>query len=814
MVFRVEGGKALNKTEQKKQKTEEIQGYKIKNGDTIAKLVKAFNFKNEKEFREYFGLKDTAKLKAGQILKVPTTPLETTFTAISRKYNMSIADLKALNPQIENFDVLKKNTPINTPIRAFTKKTTPKDTTQAQVSKTKPKKTAATAAAENSAPIKQKPVSAEELARALKKSANKWGAVNKDAFKEPFSKINKNNIIDVITSYDEISKGESLIEMIADEVTNSEEDRKNAITKVFNTLCEKVGPNIATDEIKKEFMDEMNDEFDSLFWVSTGKMDKIINTLIEEYKKPKNYTKDALGEISGVDENGFPVSNNNTTVNLRNGKETTVAALRNEANKIAKKEQATVSRPEPILDENGNIIADVREFEPTFSGKLDGRTIIINAGHGGYNPKNGLFDRGTFADDKNGKLIEEWYKNKNFVDEIIPTLQAQGARVIYMNGSAAAVMKAKNKYNDADLFVSIHCDSSSKSTANGQTILFRTENPEAKKFASIVEKNLEEHDWISEENCKTRKDDRGLGVLKTSSNIPSILIETGFQSNPKDLANIDSRTFRQGFAKHLTDGIVEYLAPQTESEITADETANTDNISNNTNHIVNLNDVENLEDIADYLNISNEFILKLKRVEDKGELDDDEFHNTRYKDNAGNLTIGIGHLWRKGEPTKLNDKEVCQLLAKDLKKAEYALIELLGKEHYTKLPQSIKEALLDMTFNKGPGIIKNTEGMVWALKNDRYEGAICKMTNNRSAKTKKEMSGLSKRRLFDMSLAAEMYNGNPPASVIRTAQQVYNRGIELLKNECNEKGLNFENQLVGYNKDVQTYWGNKIKLKE
>ena len=100
MVFRVEGGKALNKTEQKKQKTEEIQGYKIKNGDTIAKLVKAFNFKNEKEFREYFGLKDTAKLKAGQILKVPTTPLETTFTAISRKYNMSIADLKALNPQI------------------------------------------------------------------------------------------------------------------------------------------------------------------------------------------------------------------------------------------------------------------------------------------------------------------------------------------------------------------------------------------------------------------------------------------------------------------------------------------------------------------------------------------------------------------------------------------------------------------------------------------------------------------------------------------------------------------------------------------
>ena len=88
------------------------------------------------------------------------------------------------------------------------------------------------------------------------------------------------------------------------------------------------------------------------------------------------------------------------------------------------------------------------------------------------------------------------------------------------------------------------------------------------------------------------------------------------------------------------------------------------------------------------------------------------------------------------------------------------------------------------------------------------------MTDNRSVATKKEMSGLSKRRLFDMALAAEMYDGNPPESVIRTAQQVYNRGIELLKAECREKGLNFENQLVGYNNDVKNYWGSKIKLQK
>ena len=487
---------------------------------------------------------------------------------------------------------------------------------------------------------------------------------------------------------------------------------------------------------------------------------------------------------------------------MRNGKSRTVAELRNGANDTAQKTGATVSRPEPVLDENGKIVADVREFEPTLEGSLSGKTIIVNAGHGGYNPKNGIFDIGTYADDANGKLIEEWYKNKNFVDEIIPALQAQGAKVIYMNGSAANIMKAKREYRDADLFISIHCDASANKSANGQTILYKGSSTDAKRLASVVENNLEQHDWIAADSCRTKADDRGLGVLNAVPDMPSVLIETGFQSNPKDLANIDSQTYREGFARHLTDAVVEYFNPDSTGvvEITEEQSEA-------------IADVESLGDVAELLDVSKDFIRKLKRVEDRGELDEDEFHNTRYRDNAGNLTIGIGHLWREGEPTELSDEEVCQQLAEDLSKAEKELKKLLGAGNYAKLPQSLKEALLDMTFNKGAGIIKNTPGMVWALKNDRYDGAVCKMTNNRSTATKEEMSGLSKRRLFDMSLASEMYDGNPPDVVVRTAQKVYDRGIELLKKECKEKGWNFENQLAGYNRDVQSYWGDKIKLK-
>ncbi len=239
--------------------------------------------------------------------------------------------------------------------------------------------------------------------------------------------------------------------------------------------------------------------------------------------------------------------------------------------------------------------------------------------------------------------------------------------------------------------------------------------------------------------------------------------------------------------------------------------------------------INNLTDAASALGVSVDFVKKLKKIEDgmdenKNPFPDNKFHNTPYRDDEGNLTIGIGHLYKQGEKTKLTNKEVLELFVNDMLKMEENLWDVMGgKENYDKLPQSIKEALLDMTFNKGTAIIEKTEGLVWALKNGKYEAAINKMTNNKSQKGR-EMSGLSKRRLFDISIASKMYKNNPPKSIINTAQNVYNRGIELLKQEsyrAYKKLVNpkisfqqyYENQLVGYNKYAKEYMGDKIKLK-
>lgn len=232
--------------------------------------------------------------------------------------------------------------------------------------------------------------------------------------------------------------------------------------------------------------------------------------------------------------------------------------------------------------------------------------------------------------------------------------------------------------------------------------------------------------------------------------------------------------------------------------------------------------VKNLNDTAKAMGVSLNFIKSLKATEDGTNFSANKFHNTLYTDNAGVQTIGIGHaiqndaerqaVIKKYGGLKLTNAQVCELFANDLLKAEENITAVVGKNNYEKMPQAMKEALLDMVFNKGNSIIKNTEGLLYCLKNGKYEAAVNKFTDIKSTKTGKEMSGLAKRRLFDVSVAINMYNGKIPQSNINTAQNLYNKGVVLLRQECKAKNLNFTQQIAGYNKDIQGYFGNKVKL--
>ncbi len=691
-------------------------------------------------------------------------------------------------------------------------------------------------------PSSQSTQSPLEIAKTLKKLSNHIAAVGDDDFTEALMQINKNNVIDVITSYNKISKNESLIEMICDEWGSSEKDRKAAVNHVMDTLSAKVGKTIATDEVRNEFTTELNDQFDSWGWVSTKKLDKIMNTMISDY--------------DNLVAKKIQAAKDKRIVRIGN-KKITSGRLRLDADSTAVREDRPKGRPDPVLDKNGNITANVKVYNnPIGHGNLSGKTIIVNAGHGGYNPNNGFFDAGSANKDNDGNMVEEWSTNDAIVKKLIPLLSLGGAKVIYMNGSAINIMDAKEKY-DADMFVSIHCDSAQNSDASGQSIIYRDNNKNNSRLAQTIEKHLDKVPDIDAENCKAKEDDRGLGVLKASASIPSVLIEAGFLSNEDDIEKLQDEGFQYTFAVNLATGIADYfkgspednkradaakktsgkkqnyeknphtIAPQTHTVkkgetlysiekkygMRAGELAYLNNIDAGSLKIgqkikiperYNVGSPKNKNDVAKLLGFSSDFIDDLMTFEGKKDV-----HRVFY-DNAGNATIGYGHLLDTAfekkyyKNRKLSDVEVYTLLAKDLLEAENAVRMSIGSDNYERLSSSQKQAVVDFVFSRGSGTFNSEtcDALREGLIDGDFDQAAANLTYNRSIKTGQVMNGLTKRRLYEMAMFA---GNNKSDEVLDAARDLFEEGLRAAKKEKLNDGT-----IAAYKRDVQNWFDGEL----
>lgn len=267
-----------------------------------------------------------------------------------------------------------------------------------------------------------------------------------------------------------------------------------------------------------------------------------------------------------------------------NGKKTdwTVASLYEDWERTAKNNMRPFKRPMPVVDKNGNLTAVVRVIDLKKKGPLSGKTIIINPGHGGAmaNGTNVNFDPGTsnaVMSKKNpnvetntfignaGKPLEEWIVNKRIADNLVKKITNAGGKVIYVQGSVYNAMTAIRdiqKENKVNLVVSLH--SNSCGDKRGIYVIANKRggiiDKEDQKFARIVSNKLNEHSWFK---GITHQTEQSLGVLsssaKKSSPVPGILIETGNLKNETDVANLNSRTFKDQMIESIFEGINDYL---------------------------------------------------------------------------------------------------------------------------------------------------------------------------------------------------------------------------------------------------------------
>ncbi|WP_460103585.1 N-acetylmuramoyl-L-alanine amidase [Sessilibacter sp. MAH4] len=249
-----------------------------------------------------------------------------------------------------------------------------------------------------------------------------------------------------------------------------------------------------------------------------------------------------------------------------------------------------------VIDLFDTVTPTVKTAESVVTEQQRDILIAIDAGHGGEDPgaigHGGLLEKHVVLDiaKELAKLIDE---EPGFRSELVRT------------GDYYIPLLKRRDYGRekrADLFVSIHADAFTKAQANGASVfalsqrgatsetarfLAQQEN-EADLIGGVTSVNLEDkspdvqsvlvdlfmkatltsslevgHDVLHSMGKvarlhKSSVEQAGFAVLK-SPDVPSILVETGFISNPKEAKNLGSKNYRRKMAKQIFTGLKTYF---------------------------------------------------------------------------------------------------------------------------------------------------------------------------------------------------------------------------------------------------------------
>lgn len=180
--------------------------------------------------------------------------------------------------------------------------------------------------------------------------------------------------------------------------------------------------------------------------------------------------------------------------------------------------------------------------------------IYIDQGHNPVNPNAGAEGNGLREQDLTYRigqdLAELLRRSGNY--EVRLSRPSPSTQIGTSNTSSL-----RQRVNDAnswgaDYFISLHTNASDNSSATGVEAYAYARNTRGYNLGEDIVENLAEATGLRNRGIKVRP---GLYVLK-NTNMPAVLVEMGFITNPRDAALMNNNP--ELFARGIYNGIVEY----------------------------------------------------------------------------------------------------------------------------------------------------------------------------------------------------------------------------------------------------------------
>lgn len=178
--------------------------------------------------------------------------------------------------------------------------------------------------------------------------------------------------------------------------------------------------------------------------------------------------------------------------------------------------------------------------------------VYIDVGHGGfdegYKTKSGVMEKDV--DLEISKLVSSRLSSQGDISVVV----SRNTDTALSNSER---VEDANKQN-ADLFVSIHMTGNDDTTAEGIQTFYRVGATDASdELATLVQKSVSAYVDLKDRGVTPFTFD----VLK-DNNMPAILIQCGFLTNPKEEKKLINPEFQKDLAEGISQGILSFLDAQ------------------------------------------------------------------------------------------------------------------------------------------------------------------------------------------------------------------------------------------------------------
>lgn len=193
--------------------------------------------------------------------------------------------------------------------------------------------------------------------------------------------------------------------------------------------------------------------------------------------------------------------------------------------------------------------------------------IVIDAGHGGIDGgtgnKNDILEKDInlqISAKLKMELIVEGFQVVMTREEDISLEHLSDMRGSRYRRDLSARKSIINN-NRPLTFISIHCNSSKRSTARGIKIYYYPDSIEGEKLAKCISLSVDENfykGYMKEENMKSEILTEDFFILRETE-YPGVLIEVGFLTNPEENKLLRDDEYQRQIARAIKKGILKYL---------------------------------------------------------------------------------------------------------------------------------------------------------------------------------------------------------------------------------------------------------------